>query len=240
MERSGSSSYSFPQTLLHPSFFSDALSSVWGHMKDVKKHQEMEEKGATEHEIVGWHHQLNAHEFEQTPGHNERHGSVVCCGPWGCRVRPDLVTDQQQRHCINDIQGFPGGAGDKELVCQCRKCKSHRFSPSIRKIWRRAQQPTSVFLPEESHGQRSLRAYSPQGLKEWDTTYVTAHANNGILLHVSQVYFPHRIPHLVYRLQFIVHSNSLESILLARSCVIQLEFKLVRAGTVSRAQHSAL
>ena len=35
----------------------------------------MEEKGATEHEIVGWHHQLNAHEFEQTPGHNERHGS---------------------------------------------------------------------------------------------------------------------------------------------------------------------
>ena len=47
MRKSGSSSYGLPQTLLHPSF-SDALSSVWGHMKDVKKYQEMEEKGATE------------------------------------------------------------------------------------------------------------------------------------------------------------------------------------------------
>ena len=37
MEKSGSSSDGLPQTLLHPSFFSDALSSVWVHMKDVKK-----------------------------------------------------------------------------------------------------------------------------------------------------------------------------------------------------------
>ena len=78
MEKSGSSSDGLPQTLLHPSFFSDALSSVWVHMKDVKKNQEMEEKGATENEIVGWHHLLNGHEFEQTPGDNKRRGSLVC------------------------------------------------------------------------------------------------------------------------------------------------------------------
>ena len=38
------------------------------------------------------------------------------------------------------------------------------------KIWRRKWQPTPVFLPEESHGQRSLVGYSPQGRKELDTT----------------------------------------------------------------------
>ena len=39
-----------------------------------------------------------------------------------------------------------------------------------RSPWRRAWQPTPVFLLGESHGQRSLEGYSPWGLKEWDTT----------------------------------------------------------------------
>ena len=34
-------------------------------------------------EIVGWHHQLNGHEFEQTPGDSEGQGSLACCSPWG-------------------------------------------------------------------------------------------------------------------------------------------------------------
>ena len=41
------------------------------------------EKGTTEDEIVGWHHQLNGHEFEQIPGDSEGQGSLVCCSPWG-------------------------------------------------------------------------------------------------------------------------------------------------------------
>ena len=49
------------------------------------------------------------------------------------------------------------------------------FDPWVGKIpWRRAWQPTPVFLPGESHGQRSLAGYSPQGRKESDTTEVTA------------------------------------------------------------------
>ena len=36
-----------------------------------------------EDETVGWHHQLNGHEFEQTPGDSEREGGLVCCSPWG-------------------------------------------------------------------------------------------------------------------------------------------------------------
>ena len=35
----------------------------------------------TEDEMVGWHHRLNGHEFEQTPGDSEGQGSLVCCSP---------------------------------------------------------------------------------------------------------------------------------------------------------------
>ena len=43
-----------------------------------------------EAEIVGWHHQLNGHEFEQTPGDSEGQGSLVCCSPWG-RKESDMA-----------------------------------------------------------------------------------------------------------------------------------------------------
>ena len=60
----------------------------------------------------------------------------------------------------------------KMYVCVCiyiciyiyvsRRLKRYGFDPWVRKIpWRRAWQPTSVFLPGESHGQRSLAGYSP-------------------------------------------------------------------------------
>ena len=62
------------------------------------------------------------------------------------------------------LMGFPGGASGKESLSQCRRC---RFYPCIRKIpWRRAWQPTPVFLPEEFHGHRNLAGYSPWGHKK--------------------------------------------------------------------------
>ena len=68
-------------------------------------------------------------------------------------------------------QGFPGGAGDKESTWQCRRLRTPQFDPWVRKIsWRRAWQPTPVFLPGESHGQRRLAGYSPLGHKESDMT----------------------------------------------------------------------
>ena len=39
----------------------------------------------TEDEMVGWHHRLNGHEFEQALGNGERQGSLVCCSSWGCK-----------------------------------------------------------------------------------------------------------------------------------------------------------
>ena len=37
----------------------------------------------TEDEMVGWHHRLNGHEFEWTPGFDDGQGGLVCCSPWG-------------------------------------------------------------------------------------------------------------------------------------------------------------
>ena len=39
----------------------------------------------TEDEMVGWHHWLNGHEFEQTPENSEGQGSLGCCSPWGSK-----------------------------------------------------------------------------------------------------------------------------------------------------------
>ena len=56
----------------------------------------------------------------------------------------------------------------RRIYLQCRR---PGLDPSVRKIpWRRKWQPTPVFSPGESHGQRSLVGYSPRGLKESDTT----------------------------------------------------------------------
>ena len=69
--------------------------------------------------------------------------------------------------------GFPGGASGKEPSCQCRP-KRLGFDPCVGKIlWRRAWQPTLVFLPGEFHGQRSQAGHSPCGHKELDMTEVT-------------------------------------------------------------------
>ena len=54
------------------------------HWKDLNAGRDggQEEKGSMGDEMVGWHHQLNGHEFEQTPGDSEGQRSLVCCSPW--------------------------------------------------------------------------------------------------------------------------------------------------------------
>ena len=53
---------------------------------DAGKDWRLEEKGTTEDEMVGWHHWLNGHEFEQTPGVGDGHGGLLCYSPWGRKV----------------------------------------------------------------------------------------------------------------------------------------------------------
>ena len=60
---------------------------------------------------------------------------------------------------------------EEESTCQCRRCRRHGLDPWVGRIpWRRAWRPTPVFLPGESHGQKSLAGYSPWGHRESDTT----------------------------------------------------------------------
>ena len=70
-------------------------------------------------------------------------------------------------------KGLPRGLHGKEPACRCRR---HRFSPWVREM--RAWHPTPVFLPGESHGQRSLAGYSAGGCKELDTTEHTQKREN--------------------------------------------------------------
>ena len=75
---------------------------------------------------------------------------------------------------LGPTQGFPGGAGDKEPTCQCRRHTRRRFNTCVGKIhWKRKLQPTQVFLPGESHGQGSLAGYSPWGCRESDMAEAT-------------------------------------------------------------------
>ena len=61
-----------------------------------------EEKGTTEDEMVGWHHRLNGHEFEQTLGGGEGQGSLVRCSPWG---RKGSDTTQRLNNSNNAAHG---------------------------------------------------------------------------------------------------------------------------------------
>ena len=63
-----------------------------GKHPDTEKYWGQEEKGATEDEMVGWHHWLNGHEFEQTLGDSEEQESLAGCSLWGHKESD--VTDQ--------------------------------------------------------------------------------------------------------------------------------------------------
>ena len=67
-----------------------AKSWVIGKDPDAGKDWKQEEKGMTENEMVGWHHQLNGYEFEQTPGDGEGHERLACYSPWRLKESPWL------------------------------------------------------------------------------------------------------------------------------------------------------
>ena len=67
---------------------------------DDEKYWRHEEKGTTEDEMVGWHHRLDGHEFDQAPGYDEGHGSLACCSPWVAKSR----TRRNDRTELNSIQ----------------------------------------------------------------------------------------------------------------------------------------
>ena len=120
---------------------------------DAGKYWKWDEKGMTEGETVGWHHRLNGHEFYQAPRVGDGQGGLECCSPWGCK-ESDWVTE------LTDLF-FPGGLEGRESSGRAR------FDPWVRKTpWRRAWQPTPVFLPGEPGWIEEPRGYSLWGHKE--------------------------------------------------------------------------
>ena len=98
-----------------------------------------------------------------------------------------MVLDFPDVSVVKNPPANAGGSGDG-------------FDPCVRKIpWRRKWQPTPVFLPEESHGQRSLVGYSPWGHKE--QTQLSTHTCfviTTLYLTYSLVFFPHLQPSCVH------------------------------------------
>ena len=68
-------------------YFGHLMQKNWftGKDPDAGKDRRQEEKGTTEDEMVGWHHWLSGHEFEQALGVGDGQGSLECCSPWGSK-----------------------------------------------------------------------------------------------------------------------------------------------------------
>ena len=71
----------------------DAKSWLNGKDPDAGKDWRQEEKGTTEDEVVGWHHWLDGHEFEQALGVDDGQGGLTCCSSWDHRVRHGWVPE---------------------------------------------------------------------------------------------------------------------------------------------------
>ena len=97
--------------------------------------------------------------------------AVISVHPWEMLQRKWALCSQQSPDCFtirHMRNGLPWWLRDKEPTWQCKR---HGFDPWVGKIlWRRKWQPTPIFFPEKSLGQRSLAGYSPYGCKESDTT----------------------------------------------------------------------
>ena len=96
-----------------------AKSWLTGKDPDAGKHWRREEKGMTKDEMVGWHHWLNGHEFQQGPGVGDGHGSLVCCSPWGHKesdLTEWLSSSKQHSGNHRSFRSSVPGTGDKDQM----------------------------------------------------------------------------------------------------------------------------
>ena len=95
----------------------DAKNQLIGKDPDARKDWRQEEKGTTEEEMVGWHHQLNGHEFEQAPGVGDGQGGLVCCRPWG-RKESDTLNWTKLQVLYSDLNARK----EKDILVQPSEC----------------------------------------------------------------------------------------------------------------------
>ena len=84
----------------------DTKNWLIGKDPDARKDWRWEEKGTKEDEMVGRHHQLNGHEFEQVVGAGDGQGSLVCCSTWG-RKESARLSDWTELICLKEDRWDP-------------------------------------------------------------------------------------------------------------------------------------
>ena len=94
---------------------------------NVGKDWRQVEKGMTEDEMVGWHHRLDGHEFEQAPGDGEGQGSLVCCSPWGRKDWTQLIDWTELNWNINIWTQCTIGKWKSPSLLWCRKWGRDKF-----------------------------------------------------------------------------------------------------------------
>ena len=103
-----------------------------GKDSDAGRDWGQEEKGTTEDEIAGWHHWLDGHEFEWTPGVGDGQGGLACCDSWGHKE-----SDTTERLNWTELNWFwtPFSYSDyltiaylASLACGSDNCMSHSWS----------------------------------------------------------------------------------------------------------------
>ena len=118
-------------------FYKDAKSRLIRKDPDAGKDWRQDEKGMTENEMVGWHHRLDGHEFEQVLGNGDRQGSLACCNLWGHKK-----SDTENWTTTMLLLSFPGGPVVKTSCFHCKgdgsdpasACLSFDIGPSGNKL----------------------------------------------------------------------------------------------------------
>ena len=93
----------------------DVKSQLTRQDPDAGKDWRQEEKEKTEDEVVGWHHWLDAYEFEQALGDGEGQGNVVCYGPWGPKMLD--MTEQQKDFSTFSVSKTPFSFKGGDRLC---------------------------------------------------------------------------------------------------------------------------
>ena len=137
------------------------------------KNSNSKEKGMTEGKMVGWHHQLNGHELEQTLGDCERQGSLACYHPWGHK---ELTMTEWLNKQIKKRKKIPATekANGKDLIWERRRLEDDvmHFVP-LRLSWlhlQGSQQVGTACRHQEATVQGPEEGLA-QGNDQWLSTY---------------------------------------------------------------------
>ena len=130
---------------------------------DAGKHWRQEENWTTEDEMVGCHHQLSGHEFEQTPGDGEGQGNLASCSLWGCKESDttEWLNNKQQLFGLLDLgKSFEANLKKSTRVVLWRRgClpwwRLGLFVVQLNGLWRRSWNCNS-YLPLHLFGQKFL------------------------------------------------------------------------------------